>query len=122
MFLVAYPLVMVPIFIGVLVRLRIRSAGRGQMIGDALQNEVNAGLLTPQDLAECCSAGARLRARGRPPLGRLPGWKARDQLHQAASELAFHRRRVALGDVPPAGAEVPAEAAYLARLRQELQR
>ena len=114
---VVYPLLMVPIFIGSLVAIRLFRRREAQLVRHALQPELQSGLVTPQELEQLSSAQARRRAtKAAKQLGPGAVQLCRDY-HDAATEIAFYRQRrdVAYYRGEPAPAED--ERAYVERFR-----
>ncbi|MGH9901402.1 MAG: PrsW family intramembrane metalloprotease [Pyrinomonadaceae bacterium] len=96
--LAMYFLVMVPVFAGVLVAVVIALRREGRILREHLSGEAGRGLLTADEYETLCSVGGRVGASaGALVRGGLSAWRARMKFHGVASELAFHRRRVAMG-------------------------
>jgi protease PrsW len=118
MFFVAYLLLMVPTFLAVLGLVLYSLRKEAQVVREQLGPEVAAGLLTPEEVELLCSVSGRCRASlGALQKGGFRSWTARGHFHQTASELAFHRRRVAAGILHP-DQDAAREAGYVARLQQ----
>ncbi len=121
-FLLTYFLIMVPMFFMILVVIFLALRREGRVVRDFLLPDYQRGLFTPQEYAQLCSVrgrmGASFNALSR---GGFSNWRACRQFNQTASELAFHRSRVARG----IGAERPdvheREADYL-RVLEDLVR
>src|SRR6266498_2167848 len=121
-FLLTYFLIMVPMFFLILVVIFLALRREGRVVRDFLLPDYQRGLFTPQEYAQLCSVrgrmGASFNALSR---GGFSNWRACRQFNQTASELAFHRSRVARG----IGAERPdvheREADYL-RVLEDLVR
>jgi RsiW-degrading membrane proteinase PrsW (M82 family) len=121
-FLLTYFLIMVPMFFMILVVIFLALRREGRLVRDFLLPDYQRGLFTPEEYAQLCSVrgriGASFNALSR---GGFSNWRACRQFNQTASELAFHRSRVARG----IGAERPdvheREADYL-RLLEDLVR
>jgi RsiW-degrading membrane proteinase PrsW (M82 family) len=122
MFFAIYFLIMVPIFVAVLVAVYFALRREGRVVRDFLYYDLHRGLFTPEDYNRLCTvrgrmgASARALTRGGPRL-----WRARMQYHQAASELAFHRCRIARGMIAYEQQSMEREAAYI-QLLFELRR
>ncbi|MET0645370.1 MAG: PrsW family intramembrane metalloprotease [Pyrinomonadaceae bacterium] len=122
---VTYFLIMMPTFFGMLLVIVLSLRREGRVLRDHLRADVLRGLITEAEYQRLCSvtgrAGATYSALAR---GGLSHWRARTRFNRAASELAFHRSRVARG-VPVRGAaphEVEADyVQQLYRLRQQLE-
>jgi len=121
-FLLTYILIMVPMFLITLVVIVVALRREGRVVREFLLPDYQRGLLTPQEYNQLCSVrgrmGASFNAFSR---GGVGNWRACMQFNQVASELAFHRSRIARG----IGAQAPGmqerEAAYL-RLLEDLAR
>lgn len=117
--LAAYFLVMVPIFVGLLVVIALALRHEGRILREQLLAECESGLLTADEYARLCSVRGRMGASLGALKGRgVSGWRERKRLHRAASELAFHRHRVARGIVSRDGSDAEREAAYLREIAQ----
>ncbi len=98
----AYLLIFLPTFIGLALLARYSIRKEGELVRAQLLNDVNAGYLSPADYRALCTSGARkadvrdARQRGGRALA-----AARKAFHQAATELAFYRFRVARGAKRP---------------------
>ena len=97
-FLVAYLLIMVPTFAIILVIIALGLRREGQIVREFLLNDVQGGVFTPEEYNRLGTIrgrmGANFNAFSRGGLGH---WRASRQFHQTASELAFHRSRLARG-------------------------
>ncbi len=118
-FVLTYIVVMVPAFVIMLVVIALALRREGQVVREFLVVDLERGLLTRTEYDELGSIVSRMgssyRAFSRTG---VKGWRARKRFNQLASELAFHRSRVARG-VYSAGQDVSAqEAAYLQALQQ----
>jgi protease PrsW len=114
-----YFLVMAPIFCGLLAVVVFALRHEGRILREHLNADRERGLLTPEEYARLVSlrarAGASFEALTR---GGVAGWRARRGLNRAASELAFHRHRVARGVTLGAERDAEREAAYVRRIHQ----
>jgi RsiW-degrading membrane proteinase PrsW (M82 family) len=115
-FLALYMMVMVPAFLGVLWMI-VRSLRReGSIVRRHLASLVDEGVLTPHELECLCVVRRRLGSTARAwRQGGLRHWRARRELHRIASELAFHRWRVARGITLGDEADAARDAEYLRR-------
>jgi hypothetical protein len=123
--LVTYFLVMMPTFFGMLLVIVLSLRREGHVLREHLRADVLRGLITEAEYQRLCSvtgrAGATYSALAR---GGLSHWRARTRFNRAASELAFHRSRVARGIRSRGAAPHEVEADYvqqLYRLRQQLE-
>jgi RsiW-degrading membrane proteinase PrsW (M82 family) len=121
-FLLIYVIIMVPMFFIILAVIFVSLRREGRVVRDFLLPDYQRGMLTPEEYNQLCSVrgrmGASFNALSR---GGIAHWRACMRFNQTASELAFHRSRVARG----IGAQRPdvheREAAYL-RLMDDLVR
>jgi RsiW-degrading membrane proteinase PrsW (M82 family) len=97
-FILTYILIMIPAFFIMLVVIILALRREGQIVREHLIPDYRAGLLTEQEYKQLGSVtgrmGASFNAFSRGGFGH---WQAARQLNQTASELAFHRNRVARG-------------------------
>jgi hypothetical protein len=97
-FAAAYVLIFLPTFIGLAVLIRYSLRKEGDLVRAQLECDVMRGYLSPGDFESLCSLRARradlrqAKLRGGRPLA-----AAHRAFHQAATELAFYRFRVARG-------------------------
>jgi RsiW-degrading membrane proteinase PrsW (M82 family) len=97
-FLLTYVLLMVPAFCIMLVVIFLALRREGQIVREFLSGEFEAGLLTPQEYNQLCTIRGRMGASFNAfSKGGLSHWQACREFNQMASELAFHRSRVARG-------------------------
>jgi hypothetical protein len=93
----------------------------GQIVREHLVADYQGGLLTQQEYDQLCTIrgrmGSTFNAFSR---GGISQWQAARQLNQIASELAFHRSRIARG-ITAADAQ-EREAAYRRTLQDLLRR
>ena len=117
-FFLTYILVMVPAFLIMLSVIALALRREGQVVREFLVIDLERGLLTPEEYKQVGSIlgrmGSSYNAFSR---SGVKGWRARRRFNQLASELAFHRSRVARG-IYQANQDVAAlEAAYLHALQ-----
>ena len=97
-FILTYILIMIPAFFIMLVVIILALRREGQIVREFLVPEHQGGLLTLQEYKQLGSITGRMgtsfNALSRGGLGH---WRTARQLNQMASELAFHRSRVARG-------------------------
>jgi protease PrsW len=97
-FLLVYILIMVPMFFITLLVVFFALRREGRVVREFLLAEYQRGLLTPEEYNRLCSVrgrmGASFNALSR---GGISTWRACMRFNQTASELAFHRSRVARG-------------------------
>jgi hypothetical protein len=120
-FLITYILFMIPAFFIMLVVIALGLRREGQIVREYLVVDFQGGLLDQREFDRLCSVTGRMGtsfdALSRGGFGH---WRAARQLNQTASELAFHRSRVARG-ITAANAQ-EREAAYRQALADLLQR
>lgn len=97
-FLFAYLVIMVPAFVIILAVIFLALRREGQVVQEFLHPDLQGGMLTQQEYDRLCTIrgrmGASFNAFSR---GGVGSWRACRQANQIASELAFHRSRVARG-------------------------
>jgi hypothetical protein len=97
-FILTYILIMIPAFFIMLVVIALALRREGQVVREYLAADFQGGLLTPEEYRRLGSItgrmGSSFNALSR---GGYSHWRAARQLNQTASELAFHRSRVARG-------------------------
>jgi RsiW-degrading membrane proteinase PrsW (M82 family) len=120
-FILMYVLIMVPAFFIMFVVIALALRREGQIVREFLTPDLHGGLLTEQEYKQLGTIfgrmGASYNAFSR---GGFGSWKACRQLNQTASELAFHRSRVARG-ISSADAQLR-EVAYRQALQELLTR
>lgn len=120
-FILTYILIMIPAFFIMLVVIALALRREGQIVREHLVLELQAGMFTQDEYKRLGSIfgrmGASFDALSRGGLGQ---WQAARRLNQTASELAFHRSRVARGIATADAAQ--REAAYRMALEDLLKR
>lgn len=120
-FLLMYLVIMVPALFIMFVVIALALRREGQIVREFLTPDFHGGLLTQQEYNQLGTLlgrmGASFNALSR---GGYSSWRASRQLNQTASELAFHRSRVARG-IHSADAH-EREAAYRQALEDLLKR
>ena len=115
-----YFVVMVPVFTGVLLVALFGLLREGRILREHMAREVERGRLSRDEFERLCTVRGRMKASLGTLFRRGPSaWAAHRGYHSVASELAFHRHRVARGVVPRDADAAEREAAYL-RLFDEL--
>ena len=110
-FILAYLLIMVPAFFIMFVVIALALRREGQIVREYLTPDFQSGLINPQEYKQLGSIFGRMGASyGAFSRSGFRGWQACRQLNQTASELAFHRARLARGIAIRDAAE--REAAY----------
>ena len=124
--LLTYLLVMMPTFAGMLIVVALSLRREGRILRDYLRADCERGLFSQEEYLRLCSVSGRAAATWRAlGEGGVSGWRARKQLNRAASELAFHRSRVARGVRSRGTPDAEREALYVQqiyRLRLQLER
>ena len=120
-FILTYILIMIPAFFIMLVVIALALRREGQIVREYLTPDFQGGLLSQEEYQKLCSVFGRMgisfSALSRGGLGH---WRTARQLNQMASELAFHRSRVARGIVAADARE--RELAYRQALEDLLKR
>jgi RsiW-degrading membrane proteinase PrsW (M82 family) len=97
-FVLIYVLIMVPMFFVLLVVIFMSLRREGRVVRDFLLADYQRGLLTSEEYNQLCSVrgrmGASFDALSR---GGVTHWRDCMRFNQTASELAFHRSRLARG-------------------------
>ncbi len=120
-FLLTYIVIMIPAFFIMLVVIILALRREGQIVREYLVPDYHGGLLTQQEYKQLCSVGGRMGSSFNAfSRGGFSRWQTARQLNQTASELAFHRSRVARGIIAPDARE--REAAYRQALEDLLTR
>ena len=120
-FIFMYLLIMVPAFFIMFVVIALALRREGRVVREFLTPDFQGGMLTPQEYKQLGSLFGRMGASFNAlSKGGFSGWRTCRQLNQTASELAFHRSRVARGITSPDAAE--REAAYRMAMQELLTR
>ena len=120
-FLIAYIGIMVPTFAIILIVIAFALRREGQIVREFLVQVLHRGIFTPDEYNRLGSITGRMGANFNAlTRGGLGHWRASRQFHQTASELAFHRSRIARGMASSDAGE--REAAYQMALRDLIQR
>jgi protease PrsW len=97
-FLLTYFLLMVPAFLILLVVIGIALYREGKVVREFLMCDLERGLLTQDEYKQLGSIHGRMGSSFNAlTQSGVKGWRARMKFNQLASELAFHRCRVARG-------------------------
>ncbi|MBA3322988.1 MAG: PrsW family intramembrane metalloprotease [Pyrinomonadaceae bacterium] len=98
LFILAYIFIMVPVLVAVLVAVFFALRREGRIVREHLYTDFQQGVFTPQEYERLCSIRGRMGASwGALTSGGLNRWRSRMRYNSTASELAFHRSRVARG-------------------------
>jgi len=118
LFFLLYIVVMIPAFIIMLVIIGFALRREGQVVREHLVIDLDRGFLTADEYKELGSIlgriGSSYNAFSR---SGVKGWRARRRFNQLASELAFHRNRVARGIYAAEADVLSQETAYLHALQ-----
>jgi RsiW-degrading membrane proteinase PrsW (M82 family) len=118
-FFAAYFLIMGPAFIVALMVVAFSLRREGRIIRQYLYSDFQRGFFDPQEYECLCSVFGRMRLSWKAfNTGGLSEWRRRKRYHQLASELAFHRSRVARRIASISQMTPEREQAYLADLEQ----
>lgn len=97
-FILMYILIMIPAFFIIFVVIALALRREGRIIREFLMPDFHGGLLTQREYDQLGTIVGRMGASfSALSQGGFRNWQARRQLNQMASELAFHRSRVARG-------------------------
>src|SRR5690349_7068210 len=117
-FVLTYLFVMIPAFLIMLVVIAFALRREGQVVREYLVIDLQRGFLTQEEYKELGSIlgrmGSSYNAFSR---SGIKGWRARRRFNQLASELAFHRNRVARGVYSADHDVLSQETAYLHALQ-----
>ncbi len=97
-FILMYVLIMVPAFAIMFVVIFLALRREGRIIREHLTPDFQGGIFTQEEFIQLCTIRGRMGASYSAfSRGGFLHWQARRQLNQTASELAFHRNRLARG-------------------------
>jgi RsiW-degrading membrane proteinase PrsW (M82 family) len=117
-FILMYIVVMVPAFIIMLVVIAFALRREGRVVREHLVIDLERGFLTPDEYKELGSILGRMGSSYSAfSHSGVKGWRARRRFNQLASELAFHRNRVARGVYSASDDVLSQETAYLHALQ-----
>jgi len=118
-FFAAYFLIMGPAFIITLMVIFFSLRREGRIVRQFLYPDYQRGFFDPTDYEKLSSIRGRMGSSWRAMTSRgYSGWRARMRYNQIASELAFHRNRVARGFVRDANFAREREEDYLYTLQE----
>jgi protease PrsW len=118
LFLLTYILVMIPAFIIILVVISVALRREGQVVREFLVADLERGVITQDEYKQLGSIIGRMGASLNAFSSKgVKGWRTRMRVNQLASELAFHRSRVARGALTGDQEVLAQEAAYLYALQ-----
>jgi RsiW-degrading membrane proteinase PrsW (M82 family) len=122
-FLVLYFVFMVPAFTATLIVIFFGLRREGRIVREHLLGDFQRGLLTQEEYNRLGTVRGRMGASYRAlTKGGFGVWRTRMQFNQMASELAFHRSRVARGFFSNPQSAAEREAAYVQLLQDLRQR
>ncbi|HJR07082.1 MAG TPA: PrsW family intramembrane metalloprotease [Pyrinomonadaceae bacterium] len=117
LYFIVYFLIMVPMFVAVLVSIYFALKREGRIVREHLRYDLEHGRLTPAELELLASIRGRMGASFRAlQKGGYRSWRTRREFNRVASELAFHRNRIAQGALVKDGAAV--EELYVRQLTE----
>lgn len=118
LFVLTYILVMVPAFIIILVVISFALRREGRVVREYLVVDLERGFFTQDEYKQLGSILGRMGSSYNAfSQAGVKGWRARRRLNQLASELAFHRCRVARGACSTGQDILEVETAYLHALQ-----
>lgn len=118
-FFAAYFLIMGPAFITTLMVVAFSLRREGRIVRQYLYPEYQRGLFDPQEYERLCGVRGRMGLCWNAFMtGGFSEWRRRKRYNQLASELAFHRSRVARGMGAGSPSAQESEQEYLASLQQ----
>jgi len=118
-FFVAYFLIMGPAFIITLMTIFFSLRREGRIVREFLYPDYQRGFFDPREYEKLCSVRGRMGMSWNAlTSGGFSDWRTRMRCNQMASELAFHRSRVARGIGRDPQSVQEREHAYLATLQQ----
>ncbi|HEU4833541.1 MAG TPA: PrsW family intramembrane metalloprotease [Pyrinomonadaceae bacterium] len=118
LFVFIYIVVMIPAFIIMLVVIAFALRREGQVVREHLVIDLERGFLTAEEYKELGSILGRMGSSYNAfSSSGVKGWRARRRFNQLASELAFHRNRVARGVYSANEDVLSQETAYLHALQ-----
>src|SRR5215217_2322258 len=98
LFVLTYIVVMVPAFLIILIVISFALRREGQVVREFLVADLERGFLTQEEYKQVGSILGRMGSSFNAfSQSGIKGWRARKRFNQLASELAFHRSRVARG-------------------------
>jgi hypothetical protein len=117
LYFIVYFLIMVPTFVAVLVSIFFALRREGRIVREHLRHDLEHGRLSHTEVEILASVRGRMGASFRAlTSGGYRSWRRRREFNRVASELAFHRNRVARGQASRDGAAV--EESYLRQLTE----
>jgi RsiW-degrading membrane proteinase PrsW (M82 family) len=118
-FFAGYFLIMGPAFIGTLMVIFFSLRREGRIVRQFLYNDYQRGFFDGQEYEKLCTIRGRLGLSWNAMTTKgLAGWRARKRCNQMASELAFHRSRLARGFGRDPQSAQERENAYLYTLQE----
>jgi hypothetical protein len=119
-FVLAYVLVMGPVFIITLMVIYFGLRHEGRIVQQFLYPDLQTGMFEPAEYQKLCSIAGRMSLSWTALMSQgFSAWRVRMRCNQLASELAFHRSRVSRGIVVNDQANYLRERAYLQTLAQQ---
>jgi RsiW-degrading membrane proteinase PrsW (M82 family) len=117
LYFIVYFLIMVPTFVAVMVSIFFALRREGRIVREHLRHDLEHGRLSHTEVEILASVRGRMGASFRAlTSGGYRSWRRRREFNRVASELAFHRNRVARGQAIRDGAAV--EESYLRQLTE----
>ncbi len=120
LWLLTYAFLMFPVLVGALIAVVFALRREGRIVREHLLCDFQRGMFSQDEYNRLCTIGGRMGSSYRAfRNGGIGIWRSRMQYNQMASELAFHRNRVARGLHTDAQEASEREAAYM-QLLQDL--
>ena len=122
-FFLTYGALMIPVFVITLVAIIFAWRREGRVVREHLHCDLQRGIFSQEEYNRLCSVPGRMGASFRALMrGGFGVWRARMEYNQIASELAFHRSRVARGFMSDPQSAAAREADYVQLLQYLRQR
>ncbi len=122
-FFLTYGALMIPVFVITLVSIIFAWRREGRVVREHLQCDLQRGIFSQEEYNRLCSVSGRMGSSFRAfTKGGFGVWRARMEYNQIASELAFHRSRVARGIMSDPQSAAEREAGYIQLLQELRQR
>lgn len=122
-FFLTYGALMIPVFVITLVSIIFAWRREGRVVREHLMSDLQRGIFSQEEYNRLVSVRGRMGASFRAlTKGGFGIWRARMEYNQIASELAFHRSRVARGFMSSPQEAAEREAGYIQLLQELRQR
>ena len=122
-FFLTYGALMIPVFVITLVSIIFAWRREGRVVREHLMSDLQRGIFSQEEYNRLGSVRGRMGASFRAlTKGGFGIWRTRMEYNQIASELAFHRSRVARGFTSSPQEAAEREAGYIQLLQELRQR